>query len=67
VGLDDMRDPRSASLAQLEVLINLLLWIHHSATAPSASPKEIRGTASFWLEELPEDHYATSFRLHRAH
>jgi hypothetical protein len=56
VGLDDMRDPHSASLARLEILINLLLWIHHSGRALACSPKEIRGTASLGSEELPENH-----------
>jgi hypothetical protein len=41
VGLDDMRDPHSASLAGLEILIDFLLWIHHSGRALSHSPKEI--------------------------
>jgi len=41
VGLDDMRDPHSAFLAGLEILIDLLLWIHHSRRALSRSPEEI--------------------------
>jgi hypothetical protein len=41
VGLDDMCDPYSASLAGLEILINLLLWIHHSRRAFSPSPEEV--------------------------
>jgi len=56
VGLDNMRDPYSASLADLEVLIDLLLWIHHSCRAFSPSPKQVGCTAGLWSEELPEDH-----------
>lgn len=56
VGLNDMRDPHMCALARLKILVNLLLWIHHSATALSPSPKEVRGTAGLWLEKLSEDH-----------
>ena len=56
VGFDDVRDPDARLLGRLEVLIDILLWIHHSCAVFTPSPKEVRGTPGLWPEKLPENH-----------
>ena len=57
VRFDDVRDPHLRFFAYLEILIDVLLWIHHSATALAPSPEEVRSTARVRLEKLPKDHF----------
>ena len=56
VGLEDVRDPHVLLGGGLEVGLDILLWIHHSAAGCAPSAEEIAGAAGLGGQELPEDH-----------
>lgn len=65
MGFDDVRDPYACLLGRLEILIYILLWIHHSCAAFAPSPKEVRGTPGLWSKKLSKNHLSSllsSFR-----
>ena len=61
VRFDDVRGPHLCRFTCLEILIDVLLWIHHSATALTPSPEEVRGAARVRLDKLPENHLFLPF------
>jgi hypothetical protein len=56
VGLDDVTDPHVFLRRRVEVRLDVLLWIHHSAAGCAASAEEVAGAARPGGKELPEDH-----------
>jgi len=56
VGLEDVRDPHVSLGGGLDIGLDVLLWIHHSAAGCTPSAEEIAGAAGLGSQELPEDH-----------
>ena len=56
VGLEDVRDPHVLLGGGLEVGLDVLLWIHHSAAGCAPSAEEVAGAAGLGGQELAEDH-----------
>jgi hypothetical protein len=52
----DVRDPHVLLGGGLEVRLDVLLWIHHSAAGCAPSAEEIAGAAGLGGQELTEDH-----------
>ena len=56
VGLEDVRDPHVLLGGGLDVGLDVLLWIHHSAAGCAPSAEEIAGATGLRGQELTEDH-----------
>jgi hypothetical protein len=56
VRLEDVRDPHVLLGGGLDVGLDVLLWIHHSAAGCTPSAEEIAGAAGLGSQELTEDH-----------
>ena len=59
VRLEDVRDPHVLLSGGLDIGLDVLLWIHHSAAGCPPSAEEIAGAAGLGGQELPEDHGAS--------
>jgi len=58
VRLQDVSDAHTLLGSRLEVRLDILLWIHHSARVCAASAEQVAGAARLRGEELTEDHGA---------
>ncbi len=56
VGLEDVRDAHVFLSGGLEIRLDILLWIHHSARSGAASAEQVAGAPGLRSEELAEDH-----------
>ena len=56
VRLEDVRDPHVLLGGGLDIGLDVLLWIHHSAAGCTPSAEEIAGAAGLGGQELTEDH-----------
>jgi hypothetical protein len=56
VRLEDVRDPHVLLGGGLDIGLDVLLWIHHSAASCTPSAEEIAGAAGLRGQELTEDH-----------
>jgi hypothetical protein len=61
VALEDMGDPHPLLAGGLQVGLDLLLWIHHSAGRCARSAEYVASAAGLGGEELSEDHGFFSF------
>ena len=58
VGLDDVADPHVLLRRRLEIRLDVVLWIHHSAAGCAASAEHVARAAGLGREEMTEDHEA---------
>jgi hypothetical protein len=56
VRLDDVRDPHVLLGRGVEICLDVLLWIHHSAAGCAASAEQVAGAPGLRREEMAEDH-----------
>jgi hypothetical protein len=56
VCFENVCDPHVLLGGGLEVRLDVLLWIHHSAAGCAPSAEEIAGAADLGGQELTEDH-----------
>jgi hypothetical protein len=63
VRLEDMRDAHVLLTGCVQVRLDVVLWIHHSAAGCAASAEQVAGAARLRRKEMPEDHEVTSFPL----
>jgi hypothetical protein len=56
VGLEDVRDPHVLLGGGLDIGLDVLLWIHHSAAGCTPSAEEVAGAAGLGGQELAENH-----------
>jgi hypothetical protein len=56
VRLEDVRDPHVLLRGSLDIGLDVLLWIHHSAAGCTPSAEEVAGAAGLGSQELTEDH-----------
>jgi hypothetical protein len=56
VGLEDVGDAQGLLRGRVDIGLDLMLWIHHSAGAHAPSAEEIAGAAGRGVEEMAEDH-----------
>jgi hypothetical protein len=58
VRLDDVGDPHGLLGGRLEIGLDVVLWIHHSAGSCAASAEQVARATGLRNEELAEDHGA---------
>jgi hypothetical protein len=58
VGLDDVSDAHGLLGGGLEIGLDVLLWIHHSAGSCTPSAEQVARAPGLRNEELTEDHGA---------
>jgi hypothetical protein len=56
VGLDDVADTNVLLRRRLEIRLDVVLWIHHSAAGCPASAEQVAGAARLRGKEMAEDH-----------
>ena len=56
VRLEDVGDAHVLLCGRLDIGLDLVLWIHHSAAGCAPSAEEVAGAAGFGREKLSEDH-----------
>jgi len=58
VRLQDVSDAHALLGGGLQIRLDILLWIHHSARVCAASAEQVAGAARLRQEELTENHWA---------
>jgi hypothetical protein len=56
VALEDVGDPHPLLAGRLQIGLDLMLWIHHSAGRCARSAEDVAGAAGLGGEKLSEDH-----------
>ena len=56
VGFEDVRDAHVFLSSGLQIRLDFLLWIHHSARSGATSAEQVAGAAGLGYEELAENH-----------
>src|SRR5262249_45732959 len=64
VRLENVRDPHVLLRGRLEVRLDVVLWIHHSAAGCAASAEQVAGAAGLGREELTQNHEAPPAACH---
>src|SRR5436190_11145077 len=61
VGLHDVADAHALFGGRLEIRLDVVLWVHHSARMCAASAQQVAGTPGLRREELAKDHGAPPY------